>query len=440
MMGPAPMPSLSLLADRRRRLLEGLGDGVAVVPAGSELFRSRDTEVAYRQSSDLAYLTGFPEPEAVAVISPHEEAGPLTLFVRPRAPEREAWAGSRHGLEGAKERFGADAVHSIEALDEKLPDLLRPADRVHFPIGGPDDLERMVLEILVSARKTRPRAGVGPTGIEDLDVLTSRLRLIKDSEELDRMRTAARIGAAGHLAAMRLARPGVGEWELRAALEAEFVALGGDAAFLSIVGSGSNATILHYVENTRRTKEDDYVLIDAGAEWGMYCSDITRTFPVSGRFVGPRADLYDVVLAAREAAIAAVRPGAPVSATHDAAVRVLVQGMLDFGLLAGDIDGVIESGDFKRFYLHQTSHWLGLDVHDAGPYRQGDEPIPLAPGMVLTVEPGLYVPADATDVPDVLRGLGIRIEDDVVVTAEGHEILTNMVPVERDEIEAVMRG
>lgn len=438
--GPAPLPPLTLLAARRARLLELLGDDVAVIPAAPELIRSRDTDVRFRQSSDLRYLTAFPEPEAVAVISPHTDAGPLTLFVRPRAPEREAWTGARIGVERAAEMFGADAVYPISDLPGKLPELVRPATRIHYPVGIGGEVERLVTGVILAARGSRPRTGVGPIGVEDLDVLTAPLRIVKDTDELDRMRVAAEIGAAGHLAAMRHVRRAEGEWELQAALEAEFLAKGAETAFPSIVGSGENATVLHYVENRRRWEKDDLVLIDAGAEWGMYCSDITRTFPASGKFTGVQRDLYDLVLASEEAAIAAVRPGASFADPHEAAVCVLVRGMLDLGILSGDESGIIESGEYKRFYLHQTSHWLGLDVHDAGAYRDRHGAVILRPGMVLTIEPGIYLPLAASGVPERLRGIGIRIEDDVVVTETGREILTREVPVDPSEIELIIAG
>ncbi len=439
--GPASEPDIAMFAERRRRLVERLGDGVAVVPSAPELLKSRDTEIGYRQSSDLYYLAGFPEPEAVAVIAARDGVAHLTLFVRPRAPEREAWTGKRIGVEAAGARFGADAVHPIGELGERLPGLLRTAGSIHYPIGTGDALEALVVGAIRSARSARPRSGVGPTALVDLDATTAGMRVVKDAHELDRMRVAARIGAAGHIAAMRRARPGVGEWELQAALEAEFRALGADGpAFPSIVGAGENATILHYTENRRRLREGDLVLIDAGAEWGMYCSDITRTFPASGRFTAAQRDLYEVVLAAEEAAIDAVRPGAPFTDVHDAAVRTLVRGFLDLGILpAGEPDGLIESGDYKRFYLHQTSHWLGIDVHDAGPYRQAGEPVKLVPGMVLTIEPGVYIPADAEGVPEEFKGVGIRIEDDVVVTEDSREVLTRGVPVEVEAVEGLLK-
>jgi Xaa-Pro aminopeptidase len=300
-----------------------------------------------------------------------------------------------------------------------------------------------MIEALLQARRSRQRSGFGPIGVQDLEAITGEMRLIKDDSELARMRTAARVAAAGHIAAMLRARPGAGEWEIQAALEAGFLSSGAARpAFPSIVAAGSNATVLHYVANRTRVRDGDLVLIDAGAEWGMYCSDITRTFPASGIFTTQQRELYQVVLDAEEAAIAAVHVGAPASAPHDAAVRVLARGLLDLGILPrGNLEDVIAEGSYKRFYLHQTSHWLGLDVHDVGPYRRSpDEHVLFEPGMVLTIEPGLYIPSDAADVPAPFRGVGIRIEDDVIVTASGPEVITRAVPVEPGEIEALMGG
>lgn len=440
--GPAPDFPGEVHASRRARLLERIGGGVAIIPAGPELLKSRDTEVRFRQSSDLHYLTGFPEPDAVAVLTPHDAASTFTLFLRPRDAAREAWSGHRIGLERAGELFGADAVHPIEELSARLPELLRPAEAIHYPVGANARIDAIVAAALVDARRQRQRSGVGPTALVDLEAATGSMRVAKEPAEIERMRRAAEIGAEGHLAAMRRARPGAGEWEIQAALEGTFLAHGAAIpAFPSIVAGGANATVLHYVENRSRVRDGDLILIDAGAEWGMYNSDITRTFPASGRFSADQRALYDVVLAAERAAIEAVRPGAPFSSVHDAAVRVLTDGMIDLGLLPpSQIETAIESDAYKRFYLHQTSHWLGLDVHDVGLYREGGDWVSLQPGMVLTIEPGLYIPADAGDAPARFRGVGIRIEDDVVVTESGHEILTRHVPVDPEEIERVMAG
>jgi Xaa-Pro aminopeptidase len=429
---------------RRERFLEQIGNGVAVLAAAPELLKSRDTEVPYRQNSDFFYLTGFLEPEAVAVLTPHDPEHRFTLFVRPRDPERETWSGVRAGVEGARERFGADAAYPIGELDEKLKELVAPADALWYSVlGDGGKADRRMLELMAGFRRTRPRSGKGPWDVRDPGQLLDGMRLIKEPGEIALLREAADLAARGHLAAMRAGRPGVGEWQVQALLDQTFRAHAPDSgtSFPPIVGSAENGTILHYVTNARRIGEGELVLVDAGAEVGLYCADITRVFPSSGRFSEPQRAVYDIVRRALEAAIAAIRPGAPVTGVHEAARRVLVEGMIELGLLEGDVDGIIEEETpYKRFFMHNTSHWLGLDVHDAGGYRDAaGEPIALRPGMVLTVEPGLYIPVE-DDIPPHLRCIGIRLEDDVLVTEDGAEILTRGVPVDADEVERVCRG
>jgi len=433
--------ALACHATRREHFLERLGKGVAILPAARTKYRSRDTEIRFRQDSDFFYLTGFDEPDAVAVLTPHDPERRLTMFVRPRDAEREVWDGVRAGVDGARSVFGADAAHTVQELEDLLRELLEPADAIHYALGSDPVLDSIITELVVSFRRTRQRAGRGPVSIVDPGEVLGEMRVVKEAAELDRLRLAARINVEGHLAAMRAARPGAGEWEMEAAMESTWRDLGaGGPAYPSIVASGPNATTLHYTTNDRRALDGELVLIDAGCESGLYCSDITRTFPVSGRFSTPQRAVYELVLAAEEAAIAAVRPGAPFSAIHTAALEVLVPGMLALGLLKGDADELIAGGDHKRFFMHQTSHWLGLDVHDVGLYAREDEPVTLREGMVLTVEPGIYVQNDAPDVPDEYRGIGVRIEDNVVVTADGREVLTRGVPVAVDEIEALLGG
>jgi len=440
--GPAPDLTPAVFAGRRQAFYDRLGDGAAVIPAAPELRRPQGTEVPYRPSSDLYYLTGFREPGAVAVLTPGDAQCRFNLFLRPRDAESEAWVGPRVGLEIAAEMFGADAVHPIDEFDARLPALLRSASRVHFPLGAIEALDRQLIGTVVRARRGRQRTGNGPTGLEDLEAITGSMRVVKDRFEVERLRVAAEIAAAGHVAAMERTRPGAGEWEIQAALEGAFRAFGAaPPAFPSIVGSGANATILHYIHNQSRVREGDLVLVDAGAEWGMYCSDITRTFPASGRFTSPQRDLYEVVLAAEEAAIGAARAGALCTAPHREAVRVLCRGMIDLGILPPqELDGAIESGAYKSFYMHQTSHWLGLDVHDSGAYHEGARPVELAPGMVMTIEPGIYIPRGAEGVPQAFHGIGIRIEDDLLVTEGEGELLTRAVPVGVEEIERLVSG
>jgi Xaa-Pro aminopeptidase len=433
--------ALARHATRREHFLERLGKGVAILPAARTKYRSRDTEIRFRQDSDFFYLTGFDEPDAVAVLTPHDPERRFTMFVRPRDAEREVWDGVRAGVDGARSVFGADAAHTVQELEDLLRELLEPADAIHYALGSDPVLDSIITELVVTFRRTRQRAGRGPVSIVDPGEVLGEMRVVKEAAELDRLRLAARINVEGHLAAMRAARPGAGEWEMEAAMESTWRDLGaGGPAYPSIVASGPNATTLHYTTNDRRALDGELVLIDAGCESGLYCSDITRTFPVSGRFSTPQRAVYELVLAAEEAAIAAVRPGAPFSAIHTAALEVLVPGMLALGLLKGDADELIAGGDHKRFFMHQTSHWLGLDVHDVGLYAREGEPVTLREGMVLTVEPGIYVQNDAPDVPDEYRGIGVRIEDNVVVTADGREVLTRGVPVAVDEIEALLGG
>ena len=428
---------------RRERFLEQIGDGVAVLFSGPELMKSRDTEVHYRPDGDLYYLTGFAEPEAVAVLTPHDAEHRLTLFVRPRDPEKETWNGPRAGVEGAREQFGADAAYPVAELDDKLKELLEPGDAIWAPLGRSEAMDRRITGLLRGFRGSRARSGKGPWDVRDPARVIDRMRLVKDPEEIALIRAAAEVSARGHVAAMRVGRPGVGEWEVQAAVDQVFRAAAPDGAtaFPPIVGSAANATVLHYVVNRRRIEEGDLVLVDAGAELAFYCADITRTFPASGRFTEPQRAVYDIVHRALDAAIDAVRPGAPVTDVHEAGRRVLVEGMIALGLLEGDADARIEDESFKRFFMHQTSHWLGLDVHDPGPYRERDgDPVELRPGMVLTVEPGLYVPQAAENVPDEYRGIGVRLEDDVLVTVDGRENLTRAVPVDADEVERICSG
>ncbi|HVG45969.1 MAG TPA: aminopeptidase P N-terminal domain-containing protein [Longimicrobium sp.] len=425
---------------RRERFLEEIGGGVAVLCSAPELLKSRDTEIRFRQDSDFFYLTGFTEP-GVAVLTPHDGDHRFTLFVRPRDPERETWNGPRAGVEGALERFGADAAYPLEELEEKLQPLLEPAAAIWYALGSNEAMDRRLTRWIRGWRYSRARTGKGPSDVLDPAGVLDPMRLVKEPGEVELLRRACRLSADAHLAAMRAARPGVGEWELASVVNGVVHAAGPDCApaYPTIVGSGANATVLHYTLNRRRAEAGDLVLIDAGAERAMYCGDITRTFPVSGRFTPPQRALYDAVLRAEEAAIAMVRPGVTIAEIHDATKALLAREMVMLGLLRGDPDELAQGDELKRFYMHQTSHWLGLDVHDAGEYRaRGGDWLPLRPGMVFTVEPGLYVPADAEDAPAELCGIGVRIEDDVLVTEDGCEVLTRGVPVDPDEIERLV--
>ena len=436
---------------RRERLAAAMrehGGGVAVVFTAPEALRNRDAEYPYRWDSYFYYLTGFPEPEAALVIVADERSHEAILFCREKNEEREIWDGFRFGPEAARERFGFDRAHPIAALDDEMPKLLADRPAIHYALGTDAALDARLNRWLAAVR-AQARAGVvAPARAFDLRATLDEMRLVKDRHEIETMRRAARISAAAHVRAMRATRPGMLEYEVEAELLHEFRRNGSQfPAYGSIVAGGRNACVLHYRANDARLGDGDLLLIDAGCELDGYASDITRTFPVNGRFSGPQRALYDLVLDAQHAAIDATRPGNRFTDPHDAAVRVLVQGMIDNGLLEGSVDGAIESGAYRRFYMHRTGHWLGMDVHDCGEYREPGEPGAgdarpwriLRPGMVLTVEPGIYVRA-AADVPERFHDIGIRIEDDALVTVDGCEILTGDVPKAAAEIEALMRA
>jgi Xaa-Pro aminopeptidase len=429
-------------ANRRQRLMQSVGpDAAVILPAAIHHHRNRDSEYRFRQHSNFYYLTGFAEPEAVIVLLPGRAEGEFVLFCRPRDREMEIWNGYRAGPEGAVANFGADQSYVIDELAQRLPELLAGRSQIHAPMGEHAEFEQQLTAVLVSLR-ARSRAGVAaPVAWQVLDATLSEQRLIKSPAEIAVMQRAADISAQGHIRAMQLAAPGRYEYELEAELLHEFVRHGCAApAYNSIVGSGHNACILHYNDNNKMLVDGDLVLIDAGGELDHYAADITRTFPANGRFSAPQRALYEVVLAALLAAIDCVKPGASWQAPHDAAVRVLSQGLLDLGLLQGNVDEVIEQGLFRRFYMHRTGHWLGMDVHDVGDYQQNGSWRPLQAGMVLTVEPGLYIAPDDETVDLQWRGIGIRIEDDVVVTETGHHVLTAAAPKTVAAIEALMGG
>jgi len=425
-------------AARRRRLAAGMAEGVAVVPTAPERLRSRDTHYPYRFDSHFWYLSGFSEPESVLVIVAGKEPRSL-LFCRERSEEREVWDGFRHGPQAARERFGFDAAFPIAALDDEMPKLLAEQPALHYPVGSDAAWDARAMKWLNAVRE-KARAGIAaPQRLHDVRALLDEMRLVKDADELAAMRHAAAISAAAHHRAMRATRAGRFEYELEAELLYEFRRRGAQfPAYWPIVAGGANACVLHYVFNDAPLRAGDLVLIDAGCEMDGYAADLTRTFPVSGRFAPAQRDVYALVLEAQRAAMAKVRAGNAWNEPHDAAVRVLAQGMLDLKLLAGSLDEVLEKESYKRFYMHRTGHWLGLDVHDAGDYKHAGEWRTLVPGMTLTVEPGLYVRA-ADDVPRALRDIGVRIEDDVLVTSDACEVLTAEAVKGMDEIEALMR-
>jgi Xaa-Pro aminopeptidase len=430
---------MNVYAARREAVAKALGDAVAVIPAAPHATRNADTEYEYRQHSDFYYLTGLNEPEAVLVIAPHKSGERDVLFLRPRDREAEIWTGKRVGVEGAVDDLGFDAAYPIGELAAKLPDYLNGALALHYALGVDEPLDRIILAAVKEARYRVRRGGKAPLSYVEPGTIVHELRLHKTPEELAIMRRAAAATRAGHEAGMRATRPGLWEYELEAIIEYNYRLAGAqDVAYPSIVAGGVNATILHYNTNRDRLHEGQLVLVDSGAELDVYASDVTRTWPVNGRFSAEQRALYDIVLAAQKAGIEQVRPGRSYNAYHEAAVRVLTEGLVDVGLLSGSIDELIETEKHRDFYPHRTGHWIGLDVHDVGRYKDdADEYRPLAPGMVLTVEPGLYVQPDL-DVPERWKGIGIRIEDDVLCTSGDPEVITASIPKEAAELEAIV--
>jgi len=430
----------STFSGRRRATYDRLGDGVMVLPSAPQLKRSRDTDEVYRPDSELYYVTGVTEARSVAVLVGGDNPR-FVLFVPAPDPDTELWTGPVLGPDGAAERFGADETWPVSELHERLPGLLQQGDGVHYRLGRGDDVERMVLEGLARARLRGPREGTGPRGVMDPGEILDELRLVKDAHEIARLRAAAELSVEGQLAAAAALGPGQGEWVVEAAVDGCF-RRGGAAgpAYGTIVGSGPNACVLHYVANERVMEGGEVVLVDAGAEVALYAGDITRTWPVDGSFTATQRAVYDVVEQARATAVDLVRPGVTTAQVHDAAVRVLTEGLVSLGVLTGDPDTLIGDGAYKAYYPHQTSHWIGLDVHDPGDYAKGGAPRPLEAGMVFTVEPGLYFRADAGGTAEPYAGIGVRIEDDVLVTDEGHENLTRALPTAAEEVEALLGG
>ena len=422
---------------RREVLSRRLKGGVAIVPTAPERMRNRDSDYPYRFDSYFYYLTGFGEPESVFVLVGGKNPRAI-LFCREKNPERELWDGVRCGPRAARKTYGFDETWPIETLDEKLPQLLANKDSVYYPTGMDASWDTRVIG-WVNQVRGQARSGVSAPGdIRDIRVILDEMRLIKDDHEIGVMRRAAAISAAAHCRAMQATRPGRMEFEIEAELLHEFRRNGSQfPAYSSIVAGGANACILHYRENNARLKRGDILLIDAGCELDGYASDITRSFPVDGRFSKAQREIYELVLAAQAVAIASVRPGKSWQAPHDAAVRVLVRGFIKLGLCKGSVSDVIASGDYRRFYMHRTGHWLGLDVHDAGEYKQDGAWKTLRPGMVLTVEPGCYI-RPAPNVPKQYWNIGIRIEDDVLVTKTGCEVITAAAPKTVAQIEALM--
>ncbi|AYH42750.1 aminopeptidase P N-terminal domain-containing protein [Azoarcus sp. DN11] len=426
---------------RRERLIarmNALGGGIAVVPTAPEHARNRDTHYPFRYDSYFHYLTGFGEPEAVVVLIAGDTPKSI-LFCREKNEEREIWEGYRHGPDAARTRFGFDETWTVGDLDQRLPDLMAGQPALWCSLGHDNDWDACVLRALNTVRANARAGAIPPHAIRDVRAELDEMRILKDASELAIMRRAGEISGEAHRRAMAATRPGRFEYEIEAELIHHFRRAGSQApAYPSIVASGANACVLHYIENERRMEDGELLLIDAGCELDGYASDITRTFPVNGRFSGPQRDIYELVLAAQAAAKATIRPGAHWNMPHDAAVEVLARGMLDLKLLSGSLAEVIEQGHYRRFYMHRTGHWLGRDVHDAGEYKLGGDWRPLVPGMVLTVEPGCYI-RPAEGVPEAFWNIGVRIEDDALVTDTGCEYLTESAPRSVADIEDVMR-
>lgn len=426
-------------AKRRQHLMDIMGpDTIAVLPNAPVVNRNRDVDYPYRSDSSFHYLTGFDEPESVLVLIPGREHGEYILFCRERDLDKEIWDGYRAGQEGAIAEFGADDSYPISDLDDILPGLLEGKEKVYYTMGNQPSFDQHMVSWLNHLRQAARSGKHSPTEIIELEHCLNELRLFKSSQEIKAMKQAASVSAQAHIRAMQFTKPGKWEYEVEAEIIHEFMKNGcRSPAYPSIVGGGENGCILHYIENSAKLKSNELLLIDAGAEFECYAGDITRTFPVNGKFTTAQAAVYQIVLNAQKAAIAAVKPGNHWNQPHEAAVEVLTQGLVELGILNGNVDQLIEEGAYREFYMHRTGHWLGMDVHDVGDYKVGGEWRLLEPGMVLTVEPGLYI-RDQEHVDKKWHFIGIRIEDDVLVTKDGYEVLTEAAPKEIDEIEALM--
>jgi len=434
----------AVFAARRDALMKSLGpDAVAVVRSLPERLRNGDSFFPFRQHSDIVYLTGFVEPDTTIVLRPGAETERFVMFVRPRDPEMEVWDGKRAGLEGAKDRYGADAAYPASELRSRLSDLIANHDELHYALGLDDDMDQLVASSIARLRKLEKKGKRPPRAVIDPRIALHELRLFKRPEELAVLRKAAAISVDAHVAAMHAGKPGTFEHELEALIDYTFRRRGGAGpGYSTIVGAGENATILHYIDNRCAIAEGDLVLVDAGCEYDHYTADITRTWPANGKFTPPQRDVYQLVLDTQKSAIEMVRPGVTLDQIHDHCVARLTDGMISLGLLAGTAAERIADSGYRTFYMHGTSHWLGLDVHDVGAYTRSGKARPLEAGMVITVEPGLYIAPlgahlDALPIPRALRGIGVRIEDDVLVTETGHDVLTAACPKELVAVEDV---
>jgi Xaa-Pro aminopeptidase len=415
------------------------GNSIAVIAAAPEKIRSKDTHYPYKQSTNLSYLSGFPEPQSVMLLIPGRSQGEMVFFCRDKDPLRETWDGYRQGPAGAVQNFGADDAFPIDDIDDILPGMLEGRDRVYYGIGKDAEFDKHLMEWVNGVRDKRGSDAMPPGEFVDLDHLVNEMRLIKSAAEIKLMRKAGEISARAHRRAMQMSRPGLFEYQLQAEIEHEFKLSGATGpAYTSIVGGGKNGCILHYIENRDKLRSGDLVLIDAGCEYQDYAADISRTFPVNGKFSSEQAAIYDIVLASQVAAIELIAPGLEYNLANDATVRVITQGLVDLKILQGDVEDLIARGAHRDVYMHNAGHWLGMDVHDVGDYKIDNHWRIYEPGMALTVEPGIYISPDNTNVDEKWRGIAVRIEDDMLVTKTGCESLTSDVPSARDEIEQLM--
>ncbi|WP_428310221.1 Xaa-Pro aminopeptidase [Hydrocarboniphaga sp.] len=426
-------------ARRRKELMRRIGvDAVAIIPASSEVVRARDTHFRFRQNSDFQYLSGFPEPDAIAVLAPGRKDGEFVLFTRPRDKDSEIWHGRRAGPEGAIADYGADQAFNIGELETQLPKLLAGREAVHYSLGEFTELDAKITGIVRYLREVSRRGAAAPTCFVALDVTLHEMRLFKSKAEIALMKKAAEVSARAHVRAMQMARPGRFEWQVMAEIQSEFERENMQPGYGSIVGGGDNACILHYTENNMALRDGDLLLIDAGGEYQGYTADITRTFPINGKFSAAQKAVYEIVLEANKVAIKTLKAGASVGKPHEVATRVLTEGMVDIGLLKGKVDDLIAQEKHRQFYMHGTGHWLGMDVHDVGRYKLAGKYRKFEPGMIMTVEPGLYIAPGTPNVDEKFWGIGIRIEDDVLVTDAAPEVLTGGVPKGVREIEALI--
>ncbi|MBI3818660.1 MAG: aminopeptidase P N-terminal domain-containing protein [Planctomycetes bacterium] len=427
---------------RREKLMKEMGDrSIAILCTAPVRNRNNDVDFKFRPDSNFYYLTGFDEPEAVAVLIPDHPETPYTLFVLPRDKEKETWTGRRAGVEGARKEFGADAAHTVDELDALLPKLIENRERLYYRTGKNESFDARVLAWIERIR-TQIRTGVGaPSDIADPAAFVHEHRLFKGAEEVAMLKKAGDITLEAHLEAMRAARPGVFEFQVEAGIDYTFRRRGGNGAgYLSIVASGPNATTLHYTTNNRKLEDGDLMLIDAGCEFGYYTADVTRTFPVSGHYSNPQREIYEAVLDAQQAGIEKVKQGVRFQDVHDASTRVLLQHLIKLGILNGTVEESLKDNRYKRYFMHRTSHWLGMDVHDCGNYYVSGASRAMEPGMVLTVEPGLYFDIEDTTVDARYRGIGVRIEDDVLVTENGCDVLTKDIPKLPAAVEKAVAG